>query len=131
VKHLCWHLLASLIAVNFHNLQLSPSQRSLSLDSYSADDNDNSGRLESRIYDEGLFSHEEYPEHNNPHANDDEHSSLEGILMKSEMQQCTCITVFSSDTGCAGIVGYAYKSLLAELFGWGTNTIVWSAFFLR
>ena len=47
--------------------------------------------------------------------------------MKSEKQQRKCITAFSSGTGCAGIVGYAYKSLLAELFGWGLSTIVWSA----
>mmetsp|Transcript_20919 Transcript_20919/g.31928 ORF Transcript_20919/g.31928 Transcript_20919/m.31928 type:complete len:538 (+) Transcript_20919:127-1740(+) len=112
--------------------QLSPSSASgsLSLDSYSAVDNDNSGRLESHSHDEDLFSHEEYPEHNNAHANDDdddEQSTSEGILMKSEKQQRKCITAFSSGTGCAGIVGYAYKSLLAELFGWGLSTIVWSA----
>jgi len=110
--------------------QLASSSGSLSLDSYSAVDNDNSGRLESHSYDEGLFSHEEYPEqNNNTHANDDddEQSTSEGILMKSERQQRKCITAFSSGTGCAGIVGYAYKSLLAELFGWGLSTIVWSA----
>ena len=110
-------------------LSSSSASGSLSLDSYSAVDNDNSGRLESHNYDEGLFSHEEYPEHNNTHANDDddEQSTSEGILMKSEKQQRKCITAFSSGTGCAGIVGYAYKSLLAELFGWGLSTIVWSA----
>ena len=110
--------------------QLPSSSGSSSLDSYSAVDNDNSGRLESHSYDEGLFSHEEYPEHNNTHANDDdddEQSTSEGVLMKSEKQQRKCITAFSSGTGCAGIVGYAYKSLLAVLFGWGLSTIVWSA----
>ena len=78
--------------------------------------------------DEGLFSKEEYSENSN--RNDDEQSSSLGMLMKSERQQRKCITAFASGTGLAGIVGYAYKSLLAELFGWGLSYIVWSAILL-
>lgn len=37
-----------------------------------------------------------------------------------------CITAFSSGTGLAGIVGYGYKSLLTELFGWGLSAVVFS-----
>jgi len=38
-------------------------------------------------------------------------------INSNQCQIRKCITVFSSDTGCAGIVGYAYKSMPAELFG--------------
>ena len=75
-----------------------------------------------------FFSKEEYSENSN--RNDDEQSSSLGMLMKSERQQRKCITAFASGTGLAGIVGYAYKSLLAELFGWGLSYIVWSAILL-
>ena len=37
-----------------------------------------------------------------------------------------CITAFSSGTGLAGILGYGYKSLLSELFGWGLSSVVFS-----
>ena len=37
------------------------------------------------------------------------------------------ITAFSSGTGLAGIVGYGYKALLSDLFGWDLSRIVWSA----
>ena len=104
----------------------SSSSASLSLDSYSAVDNDNSVTVDHA--DEGLFSKEEYSENSN--RNDDEQSSSLGMLMKSERQQRKCITAFASGTGLAGIVGYAYKSLLAELFGWGLSYIVWSAILL-
>ena len=98
----------------------SPSSVSSSIESYSAVDNGI------------LFSHEEYPENNNTSTtnDDDEQSSSfssEGILMKSEKQSRKCISAFSSGAGLAGIVGYAYKSLLADLFGWGLSYIVWSA----
>ncbi|KAL7490394.1 hypothetical protein ACHAWT_000434 [Skeletonema menzelii] len=97
----------------------SSSSASSSLESYAAVD------------DEGLFLHEEYPENGNTHTNNNEQSSPSsssaGILMKSEKQSRKCITAFASGTGLAGIVGYAYKSLLSELFGWGLSYIVWSA----
>jgi len=103
----------------------STSVSSSSMDSYSAVDNDNNIRFESHDdIDEGLFAHEEEEEHNNTHI---EQSSSSATLMKTEKQQRKCITAFASGTGLAGIVGYAYKSLLAELFGWGLSYIVWSA----
>jgi battenin len=37
-----------------------------------------------------------------------------------------CITAFSSGTGLAGIVGYGYKSLLSDTFGWGLSSVVFS-----
>ena len=37
-----------------------------------------------------------------------------------------CITAFSSGTGLAGIVGYGYKSLLSEAFGWSLSSVVFS-----
>jgi battenin len=37
-----------------------------------------------------------------------------------------CITAFASGTGCAGIVGYGYKSLLSDFFGWGMSAVVFS-----
>ena len=39
----------------------------------------------------------------------------------------SCITAFSSGTGLAGIVGYAYKSLFSGLLGLGLSPTVWSA----
>ncbi len=102
----------------------STSVSSSSMDSYSAVDNDNNIRFESHEdIDEGLFAHEE-EEHNNNH---NEQPSSSATLMKTEQQPRKCITAFASGTGLAGIVGYAYKSLLAELFGWGLSYIVWSA----
>eukprot|EP00579_Thalassiosira_antarctica_P001494 CAMPEP_0201872936 /NCGR_PEP_ID=MMETSP0902-20130614/5547_1 /ASSEMBLY_ACC=CAM_ASM_000551 /TAXON_ID=420261 /ORGANISM="Thalassiosira antarctica, Strain CCMP982" /LENGTH=532 /DNA_ID=CAMNT_0048399377 /DNA_START=25 /DNA_END=1626 /DNA_ORIENTATION=- len=51
-----------------------------------------------------------------------------GKLMKQEdIQQRRSITAFSSGTGLAGIVGYGYKALFSELFGWGLSATVWSA----
>jgi len=41
--------------------------------------------------------------------------------------QRRCITAFSSGTGLAGIAGYAYKSLFADLIGLGLSGTVWSA----
>lgn len=103
----------------------SASVSSSSMDSYSAVDNDNNIRFESHDdRDEGRFAHEEEEEHNNTH---NDKSSSSATLMKTEQQQRKCITAFASGTGLAGIVGYAYKSLLAELFGWGLSYIVWSA----
>ena len=66
----------------------SSSSVSLSLDSYSAVDNDNSVTVDHA--DEGLFSKEEYSENSN--RNDDEQSSSLGMLMKSERQQRKCIS---------------------------------------
>jgi hypothetical protein len=40
--------------------------------------------------------------------------------------QRACITAFSSGTGLAGIVGFAYKALFS-IFGWGLSATVWSA----
>ncbi|KAL3765434.1 hypothetical protein ACHAW5_006927 [Stephanodiscus triporus] len=51
-----------------------------------------------------------------------------GKLMKQGVtHQRTCITAFSSGTGLAGIVGFAYKALFSEFFGWGLSATVWSA----
>ena len=48
--------------------------------------------------------------------------------MKQEnITKSACITSFSSGTGIAGIVGYGYKALLSDLFGWGFSATVWSA----
>ena len=107
----------------------SSSVSSSSMDSYSALDNDNNIRFDSHDdIDEGLFAYEEEEQHNNnAHTNNNEQSSSSATLMKTEKQHRKCITAFASGTGLAGIVGYAYKSLLAELFGWGLSYIVWSA----
>jgi hypothetical protein len=51
-----------------------------------------------------------------------------GKLMKQgTTHQRACITAFSSGTGLAGIVGFAYKALFSDLFGWGLSATVWSA----
>jgi hypothetical protein len=48
--------------------------------------------------------------------------------MKHEnITKSACITSFSSGTGIAGIVGYGYKALFSDLFGWGFSATVWSA----
>jgi len=108
----------------------SSSSSPLSLDSYAAVDNFNNGmRVEhDDDYDEGYLSQDDYQENNNRH-NDDYQQSSTGILMKrsEKQQQRQCITAFASGTGLAGIIGYAYKSILAELLGWGLSYIVWSA----
>ncbi len=41
--------------------------------------------------------------------------------------QRACITAYSSGTGLGGVVGYGYKAVLTESFGWGLSAIVWSA----
>lgn len=51
------------------------------------------------------------------------------IQQNSNKQLNRCITAFSSGTGLAGIVGYGYKSLLAEAFGWGLSAVVFSVIF--
>jgi hypothetical protein len=112
--------------------QLSSSVASLSssLDSYAAVDNFNNNSVRAQHDDdddEGHFSQEDYQENNNRHDDEEDEQSA-GIMKRSEkQQQRKCITAFASGTGLAGIIGYAYKSLLAELLGWGLSYIVWSA----
>jgi hypothetical protein len=51
-----------------------------------------------------------------------------GKLMKQRTTpQRACITAFSSGTGLAGIIGFAYKALFSDLLGWGLSATVWSA----
>mmetsp|Transcript_19634 Transcript_19634/g.41177 ORF Transcript_19634/g.41177 Transcript_19634/m.41177 type:complete len:350 (+) Transcript_19634:999-2048(+) len=49
------------------------------------------------------------------------------LMKQGNIQQRRSITAFSSGTGLAGIVGYGYKALFSELFGWGLTPTVWSA----
>lgn len=51
-----------------------------------------------------------------------------GKLMKQvTTPQRACITAFSSGTGLAGIIGFAYNALFSDLLGWGLSATVWSA----
>eukprot|EP00956_Cyclotella_meneghiniana_P018668 scaffold31254_cov72-Cyclotella_meneghiniana.AAC.6 len=55
------------------------------------------------------------------------HDADESNYRSNESKQSNqCITSFSSGTGLAGIVGYAYKSLLSEVFGLGLSAVVFS-----
>lgn len=70
-----------------------------------------------------------------PHDTDENMTELGGNdiavrLMKhggSVTRSKSCITAFSSGTGLAGIVGYAYKSLFSGLLRLGLSPTVWSA----
>jgi len=60
----------------------------------------------------------------------DEHFSEQDAQSSGDVEpsiQRRCITAFSSGTGLAGIAGYAYKSLFADLIGLGLSGTVWSA----
>lgn len=48
------------------------------------------------------------------------------FLSDESKQSNQCITAFSSGTGLAGIVGYAYKSLLSDVFGLKLSSVVFS-----
>jgi len=48
-------------------------------------------------------------------------------MKHKNITKSACITSFSSGTGIAGIVGYGYKALFSDLFGWGFSATVWSA----
>ncbi|KAL3806093.1 hypothetical protein ACHAXA_002464 [Cyclostephanos tholiformis] len=67
------------------------------------------------------------------HRLDDDVNEIEseydaGKLMKKVVaHQRSCITAFSSGTGLAGIVGYAYKALFSNVLGWDLSATVWSA----
>ena len=94
--------------------QLSSSSSALlSLDSYSAVDNDNSVTVDHAY--EGLFSQEEYSENSNRH--DDEQSSSLGMLMKSEKQQRKCITAIASGTSLAGTLDMPTNHCLRNISG--------------
>ena len=60
----------------------------------------------------------------------DQHFSEQDAQSSGEAEpaiQRRCITAFSSGTGLAGIAGYAYKSLFADVIGLGLSGTVWSA----
>lgn len=75
-----------------------------------------------------------FGEENDSNENDDcsfdcmdSEDRLRGKLMKEGgAQQRRSITAFASGTGLAGIVGYGYKALLMDLFGWGFSLTIWS-----
>ena len=47
--------------------------------------------------------------------------------MKQRMTQRACNTAYASGTGLGGVVGYGFKSLLSDYFGWSLSATVWSA----
>jgi battenin len=63
---------------------------------------------------------------NSNSSNDENEYELTSSRDLSTKQMNRCITAFSSGTGLAGIVGYGYKSLLSETFGWGLSSVVFS-----
>ncbi|KAL7527879.1 hypothetical protein ACHAXR_002179 [Thalassiosira sp. AJA248-18] len=74
---------------------------------------------------ESIFT-EEY-ELNASHDVSESGRNVSKLMKQENIRQRRSITAFSSGTGLAGIVGYGYKALFSELFGWGLSATVWSA----
>jgi hypothetical protein len=71
------------------------------------------------------FAHENHPLEYE--VDESESGNTVATPIKQGIAQRACITAYSSGTGLGGVVGYGYKAVLTEYFGWGLSATVWSA----
>jgi len=103
-----------------------PRRRRLASLAEGGDATNNSTMQQNNDDAESIFAEESDLNGNSNEMNPEENN--DGKLMKQGgIQGRRSITAYASGTGLAGVVGYGYKALLSDLFGWGLSATIWSA----
>ena len=76
---------------------------------------------------ERSFSEEYQLDNSDNIITESEDNAVRMMKQQCNITKSACITSFSSGTGIAGVVGYGYKALFSDLFGFGFSATVWSA----